>query len=486
MFQGRGFTGLTLKQTPYSLVALSTFGILIGLISLLWGEVHASIVIALISIIFTLGFFLFGILYVETAILCLLLLVPFHSLIFLNLKMFLLPSVSEISYMMSSCWKESLLLGLFTRLCIEKKKRRLILLKGHFFLILTLAIILFIGINVGIYNNIPCNAWLIAFRDLIYPFLIFICIVNLNISHQSLLYKAIRFLILLGIVEAIIAVFQVIIIKDAQTFWFYEYLSSIDRYRDPSYFRYGLFRGTGTFVSPIEYSSYLTLPLVYSCYQFFNTRTAKWGLYCAVIVIGTALSFTRNPLFSSLLACAFLVPLLLRFKRISFVLVMAIVSMLWLMETIAINYLQSIGVLDPSAAGRLPQISKVVASLMVSPWGLGLGAVGSKFQFGFDSNYFTLLVSLGLIGGFMAIGCYFYILREATYTIKKLLRYGPDSFHEFRGIALSIFTGYISFLAYSLFTYNLGSAADVTLFLMLGLVVGGAKCQSWPRYQQLL
>lgn len=272
-------------------------------------------------------------------------------------------------------------------------------------------VIIIFSILIALYNKIEISYIVKSFRDTISWILVFMIILHMTIIQNI---KFIIYLYVLSIILIMLNGFyslyiQFIFNNDHSIIYFYDLYSQLDSYKEYNVVRNGMIRAFGFFGSNITYSTVLIIPLSFLFVSFWKYKNPLILYIFCIVLYYLWMTQTRNPFlafFFSIFIYIFL------FHRKNFINKIWVFNILYFLATITLIYfLANMNYLEPSSAGRAPQIDIVLSTLISSPFGMGLGYNNLEKL---DLSFGSIIIQFGLIG-FILYYLFFYFISKTMY-----------------------------------------------------------------------
>lgn len=211
---------------------------------------------------------------------------------------------------------------------------------------------------------------------------------------------------------------------DRQIFYFYNFVASVGKWADFNYFRNGIVRATGLFVSPVAFSNFMILPTGYMLAHTITKPSWPKGFALLLLLIGIAQSQTRNPFLALFLASCILA--LWSYVRRFWVIILShIVMTMGSFGGLALLFKYNL--LDPSAAGRVQQTNELFRVIWADWRGVGFGTFGPQFAQATDLSIITVLLTFGFVLGLLYYGLVFGAFAAICKNYRQRLRAGAVS-----------------------------------------------------------
>lgn len=308
-----------------------------------------------------------------------------------------------------------------------------------------------------------------SIRDLSFFFVIFFMMYAVRLSNRERVLRHILGIIVVMSVINIIYASYVVLTNDGtpNSFYFYEYLVSIDRWAAFNFFRNDKVRAFGFFASPVIYSNLLIIPTAYILAKLLTRPNLGKLLLLTVMVVGMAETLTRNPPFS--VVVAFLIWIAWRItKRFSVIL---FAQLMFLFASFyGLSFLYQVNLLEPSSAGRVVQAKQYLPTIVADWQGFGFGSFGAQFLTFSDLSFLTIFLTFGLVGGILYYWFAFDLLRRvcAEYLLRLRQRQvSPRKKEHF----ITVFLIVNAFIVTSINTNIFDSIVLPLLAVVLGLYV---------------
>lgn len=250
-----------------------------------------------------------------------------------------------------------------------------------------------------------------SIRDILFFFVVYYIVSNLRLPYRGKLFDMFMFVVL-GLVSINIlysTYVQLGFDGDRRIFYFYDFVVSVGKWADFNYFRNGIVRASGLYVSPITFSNFMLLPLSYALARLMARLSFVNLMLFFVLVVGLAQSQTRNPFLALFIACFILLvwSYTRRFWTIVFFQTLAAVG-----SFLGLGLLFQLNLLDPSAAGRVQQTNELFQVIWQDWRGIGFGAFGPQFAQATDLSIITVLLTFGFAFAALYYWCAFRIIHQ--------------------------------------------------------------------------
>jgi hypothetical protein len=255
-----------------------------------------------------------------------------------------------------------------------------------------------------------------SIRDVLFFVVVYYIVASLRLSGRRKIFDSFMFVTLyMALLNIVYSTYvQLGYDGDRRIFYFYEFVVSVGKWADFNYFRNGIVRACGLFVSPITFSNFMILPLSYALARL-TTRFSLFNLtLTTVLMVGLAQTQTRNPYIALFIALGILViwSLVRRFW-----VVVAAHGLAALGSFGGLALLYRFNLLDPSAAGRVSQTNELFRVILQDWRGVGFGSFGPQFAQATDLSVITVLLTFGFILAVLYYWCLFRVIYQfcATY-----------------------------------------------------------------------